>query len=195
MSTDDQLTDDQFVYDHGAKFHDDDPRYIYRVVNGHSGNTWLVPTYCAWPGEYIHVDQHDPHSQGYGGGILDFPLEDGTVYSVKGPWHSNSEALYEDTGVDLRDTHRTYGCVALEVRYDQTGNGIFTKLIHVDREPVVGSYDRINDIAQMEANRRNHPIAMCLISSGGGQMGWEYPAGTTYRDWMEWFEMKENSNG
>lgn len=196
MGSDMETTDnDTFIYDHGAKFRDEDPHYIYRVIQGRSGNTWIVPTYTDHPAEGIHVDQHDPHSQGYGGSILTFPLEDGTTYSVRGPWHSNSEALYEDTGVDLRHTHRTYGCVALNLRYDNRGIGIFEGLIHVDREPTIGSFDRITDIAQAEADRHNHPIAACSISHGGGHMGWEYPTGTTHRDWTDWFDAKKKEKG
>lgn len=187
----DTTDNDTFIYDHGAKFHDDDPHYIYRVIQGQSSNTWLIPTNCAWPGEDVHVDQHDPHSQGYGGGTITFPLEDGTTYNVKGPWHSNSESLYNDTGVDIRATYRTYGCVALNLRYDNRGTGIFENLIYVEREPTIGSFDRITDIAQAEADKRGHPIAACSISRGGGHMGWEYPTGTTYRDWTDWFDAKK----
>jgi hypothetical protein len=198
MESDMKLTDrDTFTYDHGAKFRDDDPHYTYRIVQGHSGNTWLIPTNTDYPAENVHVDQHDPRSRGYAGGMLSFPLEDGTTYSAKGPWHSNAESLYNDTGVDIRATYRTYGCVALKMRYDNRGNGIFEELIYVNREPTIGPFDRITDIAQTEADKRGHPIAACSISRGGGMMGYEYPNGTSSRDWMEWFDnmKKKNSDG
>jgi len=51
----------------------------------------------------IYVDTGDPESQGFGGAICMFTLEDGTKEQVKGPWHSNSEALFKDTGLDLRN--------------------------------------------------------------------------------------------
>lgn len=184
-----------FTYDRGAKFTDDRASYVYRLIQGHSGNAWIVPSNCAWPAEDIHVDQHDPHSQGYYGRTLTFPLEDGSTYAARGPWHSNPDSLFADTGVDIRDRHRTYGCVALNMRYDKRGNGVYSNLIHVDREPVLGTFDRLDKIARREATKRYHPVAVCSISSGGGHMGWEYPERTYPRDWKQWHEEKRTDNG
>jgi hypothetical protein len=185
---------DTFTYDRGVKFADDRATYVYRLIQGKSGNTWIVPANCPWSAENIHVDQHDPHSKGYGGRMLTFPLEDGTTYEAKGPWHTNPHALLDDTGVDIRDRHRTYGCVALDMKYGKHGEGVYTKLIHVDREPILGTFDRLENMARAEADKRGHPIAVCSISSGGSQQGWEYPGETDPREWKQWHKDRMAKN-
>lgn len=74
----------------------------YRKVQGKGRSTWLVP--LDNDPYKIHVDMHDPNSEGYAGRTISFNLEDGTEYNAKGPWNSNVDALFQDTGIDLRST-------------------------------------------------------------------------------------------
>jgi hypothetical protein len=53
---------------------------------------WFSPTPTAQPNTW----------RGMAGATLQFPLVDGRVFHVKGPWCSNPTALFEDTGIDLR---------------------------------------------------------------------------------------------
>ncbi len=61
-------------------------------------HTWIVPLNN--DSEKIFIDTLD--GEGFGGRTLEFTLEDGTKHKVKGPWHSNTNSLFERTGIDLR---------------------------------------------------------------------------------------------
>lgn len=80
----------------------------FKVVQGKTGHTWYIPVNDPEAGANIHVDVHNPQSDGYGGRVIEFLLEDGSVAKAKGPWHSNADSLFEDTGVDLRNTLWTF---------------------------------------------------------------------------------------
>ena len=75
-------------------------RYI-----GKGGRIWLVGV--TEPSNNIYVDGC-PGSQGFGGSTLTFKMVDGSEVQLKGPWHSNSEALFYETGVDVRGLHKTF---------------------------------------------------------------------------------------
>ena len=80
-------------------------RKYYKYV-GKSGKIWLV------------ADQEDaaaniyaeggPNSDGFGGRTLTFQLVNGSEIKLKGPWHTNAQALFEETGIDVRDRHYTF---------------------------------------------------------------------------------------
>ena len=82
---------------------------VYWLHVGKNGHRWLVADRpdC---GSYVYVEG-GPDSDGFGGRTLRFELVTGEVLELKGPWHSNSEALFAATGVDVRDKHLTFGVV------------------------------------------------------------------------------------
>lgn len=171
-------------------------KFIYRKVVGKRG-VWLFPTNSSTPGEQVHFhDPADTGSQGYGGSTLHFLLEDGTTYDAKGPWHSNTDALFSDTGVDIRNTFRTFGVVAkkrtsLLLRPGVSGNSShyrFDGLLHLDSEPQIGDFDRIKKIALEFATKLEHPVVCYSESNGGSSCGWEVPPGTEWKAWTEWFK-------
>lgn len=147
----------------------------YRKVGGKSGNTWLVPT-LGDPSK-IHLDRHDPKSKGYGGSTLTFRLDNGEEYSVKGPWNSNSDSLYHDTGIDLRNNHKSRGIVALkrEVPEDRSRYSsmdyIYKDVLHLDEDMVRGSFNRVEDIGQKIANELNQTVYYQVVSQDGGSSG------------------------
>lgn len=82
----------------------------FRKYIGRSGKTWLVGL-CHLDGSLydelraemlneIYVSSNGK-DMGYGGDTLQFQLEDGSVISLKGPWHSNPNAFTRDTGIEL----------------------------------------------------------------------------------------------
>jgi hypothetical protein len=109
--------------------------------------------------------------QGFGGATLRFELEDGTVDNIKGPWHSNSDALYCDTKHDIRDKHITQGIIAKERIHKDYYTSIYKKIIHYDIEPVIGLFNRIEDIAQQYANDNDCDVYYAVRSDGGGSSG------------------------
>jgi hypothetical protein len=171
-------------------------KFVYRKVVGKRG-VWLYPTNSDTPGEQVHFhDPTDTKSDGYGGSTLTFTLEDGSTYAAKGPWHSNTDALYDDTGVDIRNTFRTFGCVAkkrisLPLRPGVSRNSShwrFEGVLYADTAPQIGDFNRIHDLAKEWAGKLGHPVAYYQESNGGSSCGWECPPGTEWRSWNEWFE-------
>jgi hypothetical protein len=170
-------------------------KFIYRKLVDKKGHVWLYPINSETPAEQVHFhDPKDLKSDGYGGSTLHFTLEDGTTYAAKGPWHSSSDAMYAATGVDVRNTSRTYGCVAKNRIYKHKPNSYsgvqeFHGIFHADTEPVIGSFNRLKKLGQEWADKLGHPVVVYSESKGGSSSGWEIPTGTDWRkDWDKWFK-------
>lgn len=163
-------------------------RFVYRKVVDAKGKVWLYPVNSESPAEQVHFhDPLDKRSQGYGGSTLHFELEDGTTYAAAGPWHSAASSMFDATGIDIRNTHWTYGCVAKHREY-KGHVAHFKGVLHADEKPVLGSFDRLKLIAQAHADRLKVPVACYSESKGGSSSGWEIPTGTEWRGWSEWFK-------
>ena len=70
----------------------------YRRVKGER-YLWLVPT-SKGLGDIYLLDRED--QRGFDGDTLEFAMEDKSILHWKGPWSSNPDSLYEDTGIDIR---------------------------------------------------------------------------------------------
>lgn len=142
----------------------------YHRYAGKSGNTWLVAGSEA-AAENIYVTNTPANSggEGFGGAHLPMPLLDGTTFVLKGGWHSNSDALFVDTGVDVRNKYRTFVLLAMErdSTEDGTFRSVFRRIIYQDEKPVLGRYDRYKEIIQA------HPEAdyYYMDSRGGSSHG------------------------
>lgn len=152
---------------------------------------------CVWfydltdksPGSTVHVhDPQDEKSDGYGGRVITFKIGKTAEYLAKGPWHSNSDALFECTGVDLRDKHLTFGCIAKYRGYETGGRTYLEGILYIDKEPTLGTFGRIREMAKKMATEAGHPIAYHSESSGGSSNGYEVPEGTDWRSWDGWFK-------
>mgnify|MGYP000458626613 CR=1 FL=1 len=119
-------------------------------------------------------------SEGFGGRMISFPMADGSTIQVQGPWKGGANQLFADTGVDLRATYYTRGVVAL-YRSCKFKNGnyaapdLYCDVLHFDEEPVLGTFDRVEVIAQTFADEYNTPVHVATISRGGGYAGMKSP--------------------
>lgn len=149
--------------------------YVYKKLQGKGKHIWLVPVNN--DPSMIHVHTQSPSSQGYGGSNIEFKIDDGSIYMVKGPWRSNTEDLFLETGLDLRKNHETFGIIALDRRsvkhkpmqYD------YFDVLHMDDGPVIGEFDRIEKMAQIKANDLNKNVYYQVQTAGGGQIGMACP--------------------
>lgn len=141
----------------------------YKLFYGKSGKRWLVANQPN-EGDNVYVEG-EKNSDGFGGRILTFKLMDGTTVGLKGPWHSNADTLFEDTEYNARDKHLTIGIVAKYVKPDYYKGDLFTSILHLDKEPVIGEYDRVQKIAQEFANKLKHEVRYAMKSTGGGSSG------------------------
>lgn len=140
----------------------------YKKAIGKSGRTWLYAIQGN-PADNIYVSGGES-SDGFGGRTLSFTLEDGTIEKLSGPWHANSDALYGDTGVDLRNKHLTFVIVSRGRKGIQTEQGYTTKMIDVlykDKQAIVGEFDRGKKLAQSIANKLKQTV-YCYTQSQGG---------------------------
>lgn len=122
---------------------------VYQKVVGKNG-VWLIAVQPnAADNVYLH-DPEDTDSHGFAGRTIKFPLKDGSTYKAKGPWHSNSNALFIDTGVDVRDQHETF--VVLSKGRKTTGppryEMLLTDVVYIDDKPTLGKLNRDEELAE-----------------------------------------------
>lgn len=139
----------------------------WKCIPGKTGN-WLVPINEKEPAAHVHFhDPTDAHSDGYAGRTLQFVLEDGTSYSAKGPWHSNADALFKDTGIDLRDQRLSFVVLSKGIGSNQKYQTVMEDVVYIDTEPMLGRFDRWKELVP------KYPEANYMYSqtSGGSVSG------------------------
>lgn len=149
---------------------------VHQKLIGKSGATWIIPASGRFRASDIHCrGAKREHSEGYYGSILTWTLEDGSACSLQGPWHSNADALYDDTGVDLRQCHQTWCAVSRDMRFMRNGAIELIDPIYADEEVQESSFDRGDQIGQRIADERREPVYLVRESDGGGCYGWVCP--------------------
>lgn len=159
----------------------------YQKLEDKSGRVWLVANQeDAASNVYVH-NPKDHNSQGFAGRTLTFQLEDGSSYSAKGPWHTNADALFAATGLDIRDRHRTQ--VAVGHRY---GKGMLTlaDVIYLEEAPVLGTFDRYKAVAQSFADQLDTPVYYLMRSFGGASGGPIKPTAWTEKQYQQHWRNK-----
>lgn len=155
---------------------------IFKKVPGKEGCTWLVVATLD-DTEHVYVDQPSNRT-GFAGSTLVFKLEDGSTFSSKGPWHSNTDQLLEETGIDLTQQHFTKGVIALEIDYQKGGYGLekvtCRNVLHVDDAYVRGDLKRIEQLAQKYADELRVTVRVVSHSYGGSHGGWKNPSPITW---------------
>lgn len=136
----------------------------YKMIIGKSNLKWLVAIQEN-EADNIYVEG-EPNCYGFGGRDLTFELEDSSEITLRGPWHSNADSLYSDTGYDIRDKYLTQGICSLDIDYSTE---LYKDVLHYDKNPVVGEYNRVNKIAQEFANKLNKTVYYCMRTSGGSE--------------------------
>lgn len=140
----------------------------YRKIIGKSGRIWLYAIQDN-PADNIYVSGGS-NSEGFGGRTLSFTLEGGGKAELKGPWHTNSDDLYSNTGVDLRNKHLTFVVISKGRQHVLTKNGwkdVMIDVLYKDKQAIVGEFDRGKKLAQSIANKLKQTI-YCYSQSQGG---------------------------
>jgi len=146
---------------------------IYHKVIGNSGRIWL---YADQPNsaDNIYVSG-DKNSDGFAGRTLSFLLDDGSLLQLTGPWHTNAESLFNDTGVDLRDKRYTRLIVGESGQYDHYKGTVVKNVLYEEKTWVLGSFNRPNIKAQQLVNELNKPLYVVIKTQGGAQYSWIKP--------------------
>lgn len=144
----------------------------YRKVMGKSGKAWFyVPGRFAATAIYVDGGKG---SQGMGGRVCQFKLEDGTTFDSIGPWMTGPDGLFKDTGIDLRNQCATRLILARKVHYPKDTYAFRPDMIDVvyhEPEFVEGTFNRPNELAQKIVNEMNEPLHYFIESFGGAQSG------------------------
>jgi hypothetical protein len=150
----------------------------YEVVKGKSGRRWLYSAAAKdIPDQASHIYvEGGPGSQGFGGRTISFQLLSGEKLDLVGPWTSNADALFKDTGVDLRNKHLTWGFVAKHRVYEKDNHGtlvpVFKCILHYDLVPQTGTFNRITDHAKTFSELTKRRVAYYSQSFGGSRHGY-----------------------
>lgn len=142
---------------------------VYKLVTGKGGRRWLYNDEKFNAGANIYVEGRKG-SQGFAGRTIRFPLLDGGFVELTGPWASNSVSLFEETGVDLRERHATWGCIGLRREHRNERTAI-CDIIWFDKEPIEGSFNRVEELAIELSNSRGEPLYYYSMSHGGSSCG------------------------
>jgi len=143
----------------------------YHVHKGKSGKRWFVAD-IPNAADHIYVeDYHSQSSQGFGGRTLIFELVDGEKIPIKGPWHSNSHALLGDTGIDITNKHLISGIISRDISW-KNGQATMVDVIYSD-DGIVGTFDRVSDMARQLADISKTPVHYYARSEGGSVLAME----------------------
>ena len=147
----------------------------YHLHLGKSGKRWVVAD-LKEAAEHIYVDG-EKGSQGMAGRTLTFELVDGSKVDFIGPWKTTADNLFSDTGIDFRGNYLTKGIVALkrERCKNMYEGDLYSEILHLDVEPVMGVFDRVEKIAQGFADDLKCKVFVGVISAGGGFGGTKEP--------------------
>ena len=137
------------------------------VVGPTVSRNWLFPVDIPNRAEHIYTDNPNRTEDGFGGRTMEFPLASGGTYEATGPWHTNSSALFQATGIDIRNEYFTRGCVALNRITLREGYNQFKYVLIQDEEPVLGNFYRIQCIAKLIAQYIDIPLYYYSNGSSG----------------------------
>lgn len=144
-----------------------DRRY-HKYPGSRPGSLWLVADQPN-AGDNIYWYPNDPKSQGFGGATLTFITVEGEELHLKGCWHSNSDSLFKDTGVDCRHLYRGWFIIAKDGEY--TEGGVLMKDILFDQPPHIGTYEGYNVAAKWISRLLQIPVFVHHQSHGGSSTG------------------------
>jgi len=143
--------------------------FYYQQVTGTNGCRWFYPANVPNPGDYILVS--NPHDTGgFAGRTLKLALDTGDSIDVKGPWHTNSDALKAATGVDLTSTHSTRVWISRRRKYNNNLSLTLHDVLYEEPYPRIGAFSRSDVIADRFAEKYGEVIVY-VESAGGSSCG------------------------
>lgn len=141
---------------------------IYRKVVGKRA-TWYYAVNLPNQGDYVYASTRN--KEGFGGAILNFPLEDGTTDEVKGPWAGGPSCLKQDTGVDITDKNLMSYVICETYKHGEGHyqNGECIDVIESQMDTLM-DYHYPRQVARRIAMERDDLQNVCLVqtSEGGG---------------------------
>lgn len=172
----------------------------YRLITGRSGRGWLIPDpEVPNMGGRIYVTNSEDwtkRGEGFGGGTIEMPMKEGGIFELRGGWHTNSGALFEDTDVDLSQRNLTFVVISRGLDYSQrrvdpqSGREylatIMKDIVYMDPEGgLEGYFMRGKHLCVAMMNETGEAYFQYSGSNGGSSYGRMKP-GDTVRDEDMW---------
>ena len=150
----------------------------YRRIKGKSGKTWLV-SLVPEAAAKLYVTNNPGNTTGKGGGygfggaIISFTCDDGEQFDAHGPWHSNAESLFDDTGLDVRHLHLTRVTVCERREFEEGSYKSVPagEIYYREEVPAMGTFHRGKGIAQALADLYGKTVMLLSESNGGSSFG------------------------
>lgn len=142
------------------------------------GRVWLVGD-SPNAGDFVYMWEPEEPTlysfQGFGGAVLHFTLVNGCTMDLEGPWHSGAQALYDDTGVDVRHKCLSLGVLALHRVPDAAGLYRYKYLLYKEEAPQLGVFERVGLLAQWYANKLGATVFYYRESVGSSEHSYRKP--------------------
>lgn len=146
---------------------------------GKSGKIWLIADQPN-SADNIYVEGGE-NSRGFAGATLSFPISGSDeIVKLKGPWHSNDSAFFDDTGIDIRDKHHVMVIIGEDAKYGLNGETIVHKVLHKDEEPVLGVFHRGDVLGREWARKLGRRVFVVDETAGGSTRRFIEPDATFY---------------
>jgi len=146
------------------------------------GEHWLWAADVENSADFVYAgsDRRSEAGRGMGGAACTFKLVDGGVVVLYGPFKCAPSYLKAAAGIDLSSRHYTRGVIAFAYAMSKEGGSYFqrkdfTDLLHLDEDWTLGTFDRIEELAQEIANREGRKVYYHSQSSGGSTAAWQHP--------------------
>lgn len=155
----------------------------FHMVKGKSGMRWLYSAVDQDVASFVYVEG-GPGSRGFGSRDIRFELVEGGAVLLTGPWHSNADAMFRDTGIDVRDKMFSF-CVIAKRRgrikfIGETAFGpreitrdTLEDVLYMDKAPVLATFERpeIKEMAEWFADMLGHSVYLYKETRGGSSNG------------------------
>lgn len=147
-------------------------KFKYSKYIGKSGRIWFVPNIPNSADEILvsnnpqNTTNPNQAFQGFGGSTLKLPLMDGSIFELHGGWHSNGQALLEDTDINILDKHYMFVIVCEAIKYRHGYIEDFLNVYYQDTEWTLRLHN-CEYIVQNIANKLQKTVAYWIGSAGG----------------------------
>ena len=139
----------------------------YTMTEEPNGLMWMVGANVPDQANYVYCGSPKyTGSEGFGGRWLTFELVDGKKIKLQGPWHSNADALFDHTGVDVRDRHYTFVVVSRKLKHP-----LMSEILWIDPMPMLGERNRHKQICENLLERGEEDLFYYNETKGGSVTG------------------------
>lgn len=145
----------------------------YKMEKDNGGGVWLFGD-CPDFADHTYHGYTDRQQNGFAGRHITFDLSDGGSVTLKGPFKCRPPK-HMDAKVMTRGVIGTSISRHPDLQ-DYFGNlTIYHGVLHLDRDWILGEFNRIENLAQEIANERNKEIWYRCESRGGSHSGAKQP--------------------